>query len=139
MIEETCVSKFELTEFMKNEFPQCPLEIESVGERACRVRRTIGFQQLRPGGTVSGPTLMEVADAAMYVAILSEIGLVALAVPTSLTINFLRKPNGNSDVIAQCKLLKLGRRLVVGEVFLYSDGDDEAVAQVTATYSIPPQ
>ncbi len=139
MIEETCVSKFELTEFMKNEFPQCPLEIESVGERACRVRRTIGFQQLRPGGTVSGPTLMEVADAAMYVAILSEIGLVALAVTTSLTINFLRKPNGNSDVIAQCKLLKLGRRLVVGEVFLYSDGDDEAVAQVTATYSIPPQ
>ncbi|MGH1371067.1 MAG: PaaI family thioesterase [Cellvibrionaceae bacterium] len=139
MVEQKRVSKTELMAFMENEFPQCPLDIDSIGDRACRVRRTIGFQQLRPGGTVSGPVLMEVADAAMYVAILSEIGLVALAVTTSLNINFLRKPDGKADVIAECKLLKLGKRLVVGEVFLFSEGDDDAVAHVTATYSIPPQ
>lgn len=137
MVDEKRVSKAELTEFMKNEFPQCPLDIETLGDRSCRVRRKIGVQQLRPGGTVSGPVLMEVADAAMYVAILSEIGLVALAVTTSLNINFLRKPNGNTDIIAECQLMKLGKRLVVGEVLLFSEGDEEAVAHVTATYSIP--
>jgi len=82
---------------------------------------------------------MEVADAAMYVTILSEIGLVALAVTTNLNINFLRKPSADSDVIAQCRLIKLGKRLVVGEVTLYSEGDEDPVAHVTATYSIPPR
>jgi uncharacterized protein (TIGR00369 family) len=136
--EITRPSKAELIEFMHTEFPQCPLDIESLSHHACTVRRSIGVQQLRPGGTVSGPVLMEVADAAMYVAILSEIGLVALAVTTSLNINFLRKPSADADVIAECRLIKLGKRLVVGEVTLFSDGDEDPVAHVTATYSIPP-
>ena len=131
-------SREQLTEFMQSEFPQCPLDIEELGDRSCRVRRRIGVQQLRPGGTVSGPVLMEMADAAMYVAILSEIGLVALAVTTNLNINFLRKPSAEADVIADCRLIKLGKRLVVGEVSLFSAGEEEPVAHVTATYSIPP-
>ena len=139
LVDRVGASKAELADFMDVEFPQCPLEIEALGDRSCRVRRKISVQQLRPGGTVSGPVLMEVADAAMYVAILSQIGLVALAVTTNLNINFLRKPDGNTDVIAECRLIKLGKRLVVGEVFLFSDGDEDAVAHVTATYSIPPK
>ncbi len=139
MSETTRPSKAELSEFMHTEFPQCPIDIESLAHHQCVVRRSIGVQQLRPGGTVSGPVLMEVADAAMYVTILSEIGLVALAVTTNLNINFLRKPSADSDVIAQCRLIKLGKRLVVGEVTLYSEGDEDPVAHVTATYSIPPR
>ncbi len=139
MLTDSRPSIAELTHFMQTEFPQCPLDIESLGHHCCRVRRSIGIQQLRPGGTVSGPVLMEIADAALYVAILGEIGLVALAVTTNLNINFLRKPRADADVVAECKLIKLGKRLVVGEVLLFSDGDEEPVAHVTATYSIPPR
>ncbi len=93
---------------------------------------------LRPGGTIGGPLLMALADLAMYGIVLAAIGPVELAVTTSLTINFLRKPPP-SDVIAQARLLKLGKRLAVGEVELYSANDPEMVAHVTATYSIPPR
>jgi uncharacterized protein (TIGR00369 family) len=92
---------------------------------------------LRPGGTISGPILMGLADLAMYGAVLAAIGRVELAVTTSLTINFLRKPPP-ADVIAEARLLKLGKRLAVGEVELYSDGDPDMVAHVVATYSVPP-
>ena len=81
---------------------------------------------------------MGIADVALYVAILGRIGIVPLAVTTSLTINFLRKPTAKSLIIAECKLLKVGRSLVVGEVSLYSDGSDELVAHVVGTYSVPP-
>jgi uncharacterized protein (TIGR00369 family) len=92
---------------------------------------------LRPGGTISGPILMGLADLAMYAIVLAAIGRVELAVTTSLTINFLRKPPP-ADVVAKARLLKLGKRLAVGEVALYSAGDPEMIAHVTATYSIPP-
>ncbi|MCE3283798.1 MAG: thioesterase superfamily protein, partial [Steroidobacteraceae bacterium] len=98
----------------------------------------VGPDELRPGGTVSGPVLMGVADAALYVAILGEIGIVPLTVTTSLTINFLRRPSGHRDIVGVCKLMKLGRTLAVGEVWLYSDGEDDAVAHVVGTYAIPP-
>lgn len=130
--------KEEIIEFLKHEFPQSPVSIEEVGNKEAVVRRSIGFADLRPGGTVSGPVLMAVADAALYVAILGEIGLVALAVTTSLNINFMRKPAADNDVIGVCKLLKVGRTLVVGEVYLYSEGNQEPVAHVVGTYSIPP-
>ncbi|MCL1049497.1 PaaI family thioesterase [Shewanella abyssi] len=81
---------------------------------------------------------MEMADAALYVAILSEIGLVALAVTTNLNINFLRKPSSESDVIAKCKLIKVGKSLIIGDVNLYSDGFPEPVAHAVGTYAIPP-
>jgi uncharacterized protein (TIGR00369 family) len=93
---------------------------------------------LRPGGTISGPMLMGLADLAMYAIVLAAIGRVELAVTTSLTINFLRKP-APADILAHAQLLKLGKRLAVGEVELFSADDPEMVAHVTATYSIPPR
>ena len=93
---------------------------------------------LRPGGTISGPSMFTLADLALYVAILHEIGRVKLAVTTNLSINFLRKPPP-SDILAQARLLKLGKRLAVGEVELFSAAEPDMVAHVTATYSIPPR
>lgn len=132
------ISKEELTEFLHSEFPQTKCSIDEVGNRGAIVRHTVGQDELRPGGTVSGPVMMTTADVALYVAILGEIGLVPLAVTTNLTINFLRKPSPQKDIIGKCTLIKVGRILVVGEVELYSDGEAEPVAHVIGTYSIPP-
>jgi uncharacterized protein (TIGR00369 family) len=93
---------------------------------------------LRPGGTVSGPTLMALADFAMYVVLLSAIGPIGLAVTTNLNINFLRKGQPGQDIMAAAKLLKLGSRLAVGEVRLLSGTSPDPIAHVTSTYSIPP-
>ncbi|WP_299757507.1 PaaI family thioesterase [uncultured Pontibacter sp.] len=103
------------------------------------MRHTIGAEELRPGGTVSGPVMMAVVDVALYVAILGEIGLEALSVTTSLNLNFLRKPSATRDIIGVCKLLKLGKRLAVREVSIYSEGEPEPVAHAVGTYSIPPR
>lgn len=132
----------ELTEYLTREFPQAfgpgrPHIIEAVAPGTARVRLKAGEQDLRPGGTISGPAMMGLCDATMYVAILAAIGPVALAVTTNLSINFLRKPEPG-DLIADCKLLKLGKRLAVGEVAIHSVGEDEIVAHCVATYSIPP-
>ena len=113
-------------------------KIESIGENAARVRLMYHDLHLRPGGTISGPALMTLADMAMYVALLAMIGPVALAVTTSLNINFLRKP-APKDVIANVRLLKLGARLAVGEIEMVSDGEVEPVAHAAVTYSIPPR
>jgi acyl-coenzyme A thioesterase PaaI-like protein len=128
----------ELTAFLEREFPHAKCTVREVGERTAIVSHHVGPTDLRPGGTVSGPTLMSVADAALYVAILGEIGIVPLAVTTSLTINFLRRPDGTKDVVGHCRLMKVGRTLAVGEVWLYSAGDDEPVAHVVGTYALPP-
>ena len=130
-------TKEDLAAFLAAEFPHSKCEIRAVGGRASVVAHQVGATELRPGGTVSGPTLMGVADAALYVAILGEIGIVPLAVTTNLTINFLRKPDGSRDVVGRCKLIKLGRTLAVGEVWLYSEGEDEPVAHVVGTYALP--
>ncbi len=115
-------------------------EVEEIGKGTCRVRLPPRAEFLRPGGTVSGPALMSLADFGIYVAVLSAIGRVELAVTTNLTCNFLRRPKPGA-VVADCRLIKLGRRLAYGEVSLYSEGDEDAgpVAHVTATYSIPPE
>jgi len=117
-------------------FPGCGLTLERVEYANIRVRRHFHEDYLRPGGTISGPTMMELADFAMYVAVFSAIGPQPLAVTTNLTINFLRKP-ARADLIADAKLMKVGKRLAVGEVIITSAGSDEPVAHVTATYSIP--
>lgn len=114
------------------------ISIERVGGNAARARFKVAKKHLRPGDTVSGPSLMALADVAMYAALLGEIGLVPLAVTTNLNINFLRKP-AQKDVYADARLLKVGKRLAVGEVTLYSEGEPEPVAHVTCTYSIPPR
>lgn len=130
-------SKTEITEFLAREFPQTQCTVEAVGGQAATIKHPIGAGELRPGGTVSGPVLMTVADVALYVAILGEIGIVPLAVTTSLSINFLRKPSADRAIIGVCKLIKMGKSLAVGEVALYSEGVAEPVAHVVGTYSIP--
>ncbi|HNW02722.1 MAG TPA: PaaI family thioesterase [Burkholderiaceae bacterium] len=130
-------TKAEISAFIKQEFPQTKCTIEAVGGMSATIRHAIGIGELRPGGTVSGPVLMTVADVALYIAILGEIGIVPLAVTTNLSINFLRKPSADKAIIGVCKLIKLGKTLAVGEVSLYSEGSDELVAHVVGTYSIP--
>ena len=111
---------------------------EDIGYGHARMRLPVRTDHLRPGGTVAGPAMMGMADALMYAVVLGMIGKVELAVTTSLNCNFLRRPKV-ADVIGKGTILKLGRRLAVGEVSLFSDGEDEPVAHVTATYSIPPE
>lgn len=132
-------TKAEITTFLAAQFPQSKCSVVSVGNRGATVRHEIGINELRPGGTVSGPVLMMVADVALYVAILGEIGIVPLTVTTSLNINFLRKPSADRAIIGECKLMKVGKTLAVGEVSLFSEGGDEPVAHVVGTYSIPKE
>jgi uncharacterized protein (TIGR00369 family) len=127
----------EIVEFIKTEFPQSKCIIDAVGDKSCTIRHNITTAELRPGGTVSGPVMMFVADVALYVAILGEIGIVPLTVTTSLNINFLRKPAADKAIIGICKLIKLGRTLAIGEVSIYSEGNDEMVAHAVGTYAIP--
>jgi len=133
------MSAEELEAFLYSHFPDMKnpsFRVEKVDEHFAQVRLLYHDRHLRPGGTISGPSLMTLADTAMYIAVLAMIGPVALAVTTNLNINFLRKP-AQADVIAQARLLKLGKRLAVGEVSMYSDGSAEPVAHATVTYSIP--
>lgn len=131
----------ELESFLHLEFPQAfskgDISIETADGATCLLRQQFSDQMLRPGGTVSGPTLMALADFAMYVVLLSAIGPIGLAVTTNLNINFLRKGEPGQDVVAAARLLKLGKRLAVGEVQLLSGTSPDPIAHVTATYSIP--
>jgi uncharacterized protein (TIGR00369 family) len=132
----------DLERFLSEHFPQVfhahsGLAIDALWEGGARVRQGFREASIRPGGTISGPTMMALADFAMYVAVLAAIGPVPLAVTTNLNINFLRKP-GPRDLLADAHLLKVGKRLAVGEVTIRSEGEEEPVAHVTSTYSIPP-
>jgi uncharacterized protein (TIGR00369 family) len=135
------MSVTELEKFLHDEFPQAfkggEITIERADGRSCLLRQRYSDQMLRPGGTVSGPTLMALADFAMYVVLLSAIGPVGLAVTTNLNINFLRKGAPGQDVLAAARLLKLGKRLAVGEVNLLSGTSPDPIAHATSTYSIP--
>jgi uncharacterized protein (TIGR00369 family) len=135
------MSVAELEKFLHDEFPQAfqggEISIESADGESCLLRHRYSDQMLRPGGTISGPTLMALADFAMYVVLLSAIGPVGLAVTTNLHINFLRKGAPGQDVLAAARLLKLGKRLAVGEVNLLSGSSPDPIAHVTSTYSIP--
>src|SRR6202008_3975264 len=111
--------------------------IEDAWHGGCRVRRAFDAKSLRPGGTIAGPKMMGLTDFAMYVAILASIGPVPLAVTTNLNINFLRKPS-QRDLVAEVRLIKLGKGLAVGDVQIYCDGENEMVAHATSPYSIPP-
>lgn len=132
-------SKQELAAFLAEEFPQTKVKVESVGGGGARVRHAIGFDELRPGGTVSGPVLMAVADVGLYVAICGAVGLTTDVATTNLTTNFLRMPSGQRDIIGDCRLLKVGRTLIIGEVSLFSEGDDRPVAHVVGTYARLPR
>ncbi len=115
------------------------LRLETITDEYVVMRAEVNQQHLRPGGTVAGPVMMGLADAAVYALILSRIGPVELAVTTNLSINFLRKPKP-ADLLARASMLKLGKRLAIAEASIYSEKlDSEPVAHVTATYSIPPR
>jgi len=131
----------ELAELLAREFPESDptrSEIEELRDDFVRVRRHTGAGDLRPGGTISGPSMMALADYAMYTIVLGMIGPVPLAVTTHLSIDFLRKPEPG-DLIAEATLLKLGQRLAVGSVAIFSEGVEGIVAQASLTYSIPPR
>lgn len=113
------------------------ISIEEIGDGTAKARAPYRKDFLRPGGTIAGPVLMALADFAMYAAVLSKIGKVELTVTTNLNINFLRRPS-QKDVLAYAQLVKLGRRLAVGQIDLYSEGESDLIAHVTSTYSIPP-
>jgi uncharacterized protein (TIGR00369 family) len=147
------LSPAEITEFMRVHFPQvspgCDFLVEAISPMGARIRLVYGEKHLRPGGTISGPAMFTLADLAVYAAIIGEIGVGddaakahesagALSVTTNLSINFLRKPD-QRDLIGDAKLMKLGKRLAVGEVWLHSEGESEPVAHAVATYSIPPR
>jgi uncharacterized protein (TIGR00369 family) len=139
----TKLSVKELEGLLGAEFPEMfntrsGYAIEAVWHGGCRVRKQFDAQSLRPGGTIAGTTMMALADFATYVAILGTIGWVPLTVTTNLNINFLKKP-APRDLLCVAKLLKLGKRLAVGDVSIRSEGEDDLVAHATATYSIPAQ
>jgi len=145
-VKVPALAKDEITRRLSAEFPEVwnaesGLAIEAVRWGGCRLRQAFRAQSLRPGATISGATIMALGDYAVYVALLATIGWKPLAVTTSLNINFLRKP-GCADLLADCDLIKIGRRLVVGEVMIWetaSAEESEPVAHLTSTYSIPPQ
>jgi len=130
-----------LSRFLAEAFPQVAEDfaIEEVTEHAIRVRLKVAERHLRPGGTVSGPSMFALADVSVYLAILAMIGPRALAVTTNCAIDFMRKPAAATDMICECRILKLGRVLAVGDCLLYSDGQAAPVARASLTYSIPPE
>ena len=129
-----------LDAYLQEVFPQLSgYRIEVADGESVRVRLNVADRHLRPGGTVSGPTMFELADVAVYGAILSRIGKVPLAVTTNASIDFMRKPEAGRNLAAVARLLKLGRTLAVGDVLIFSDGQDQPVARCSLTYSIPPR
>ena len=129
----------QLNELLGGGFPaNRTYDVTKVTDRGCEVRLAVNDGHGRPGGTVSGPTMMTLADTAAWMAILSRIGPVVLAVTTSLHIDFLRKP-AIADLIADADLLKLGTRLAIVDVRIHSEGSMDLVASAQVTYSIPPR
>jgi uncharacterized protein (TIGR00369 family) len=142
MTRRPVMSRDEVSAFIDREFPQIHYDgrlyqIEAVGPLTARVRLDFHERHVRPGGTLSGPAMMTLADFALYVAILAHIGPVALTVTTNLSFNFLRKPPAGHGLVADCTLLKLSKRLAIGEVAVTGEGAADLVCHAVGTYSIP--
>ena len=135
------MDKDALTQFLASDFSQVDgmFTIESIGEMEAVIRLNVGEEHLRPGGTVSGPSMFALADVSVYLAILAMIGPKALSVTTNCSIDFMRKPEAGRDLLCHVRLLKMGRVLAVGDCLLFSEGNDQAVARASLTYSIPPK
>ena len=132
-------TKESLIAYIERVFPQIKgdFKIEELNEETTKVRLKVSNRHLRPGGTVSGPSMFGLADISVYMAVLANIGSESLSVTTNCSIDFMRKPAANADLISNCKLLKIGKRLAVGDVLIYSEGMDKPVARASLTYSIP--
>ncbi len=130
-----------LEAFIAKDFPQVgdDFAIHTSSDDVLTIRLKVTEKHLRPGGTVSGPAMFALADVAIYLAILERIGPVALAVTTNCSIDFMRKPAANTDLLAEARILKLGRVLAVGDVLIFSEGSTKPVARASLTYSIPPE
>ena len=128
----------EIADYLDEIFPQASglFAIEEAGALHARVRMAVSEQHLRPGGTVSGPSMFWLADCAFYVAVLASIGREGQAVTSNMNISFMRRPAA-ADMVGEARILKLGRRLAMGDVTLFSAGDDRPVAHAQATYAIP--
>ncbi len=141
-MREAVLSGPELERRLSEAFPEAfnptsGLSVQEVWYGGARMRLGQKEGSLRPGGTISGPTLMMLADVSIYVALLASIGWEPLAVTTNLNINFLKRPLPGA-LVSECRLIKLGRRLAVGDVAIRSEGEEDMVAHATSTYSIPP-
>lgn len=134
------LSKEELSQYLVEVFPQVRADfaIDALTEDSVTLRLLTAERHLRPGGTISGPSMFALADVSVYAMVLARLGRQALAVTTNCSMDFMRKPEGDSQMIAECRLLKLGRTLAVGDVLMFSEGSDKPVARATLTYSIPP-
>lgn len=133
------MSEDDLADFLAREFSEARgISVERVTEAGLVARMAVGEGDLRPGGTISGPSIFALADVAVYLAVLSRIGPVALAVTTNATIDFMRKPAAGVDLRAEVRLLKLGRQLAVADALIYSDGQPDPVARASMTFAIPP-
>ena len=132
-------NKETLLEYVETIFPQIKgeFQIDHLDEALLIVRLLVQEHHLRPGGTVAGPSMFSLADISVYLSVLAAIGPEALTVTTNCSLDFMRKPVSETDLLAHCKLLKLGKSLAVGDVLIYSDGMDKPVARATMTYSIP--
>ena len=130
----------EMKAFLDEVFPQVQgmFGIDAMEEDRLVMRLHASDRHLRPGGTVSGPAMFSLADVAAYVATMARIGREALTVTTHCSLDFMRKPEAGRDVLAEARLLKLGRTLSVTDVLLYSEGSPDPVAHASLTYSIPP-
>jgi uncharacterized protein (TIGR00369 family) len=136
------MSLAEVDAFLDREFAELrrttpTLQVEEVGQGCAQLRLGYDPQMLRPGGTISGPAMFTLADVAMYVAVLASIGPVALAVTTNLNVNFLRRPPPG-DLLGEAHLLKLGKSLAVGEIYLRAPDSEDCVAHAVGTYALPP-
>lgn len=129
-----------LEAFLAAEFGQVAEEFEvaRADEAGVALRLKVSDKHLRPGGTVSGPAIFALADVAMYLAVLSRIGPVALAVTVNCAVDFMRKPAAGRDLLGEARVLKLGRSLAVGDVMIFSEGQADPVARASLTYAIPP-
>ena len=128
-----------LNAFLDRDFAQVAgmFGLDKLTDDLLTVRLRVQDEHLRPGGTVSGPSMFALADVAMYLAVLARIGPVGLAVTTNCSIDFMRKPAAGVDLIAEARVLKLGRVLAVGDVLMFSEGQADPVARASLTYSIP--
>ena len=140
-VTQPALDRAQIETFLRREFPELYMHgdlfsVLDIGAGTSRVRLAYHPSQLRPGGTMSGPAMMQLADVAIWVALLGAIGEVALAVTTNFSINFLKKPEPKA-LIAECSFLKIGRTLAIGQGALYSEGSSEQVAHAVATYAIP--
>lgn len=130
-----------LMAFLRRDFGQVAEDftVERADAAGVLLRLKVAERHLRPGGTVSGPSIFGLADVAMYLAILSRIGPVALTVTTSCAVDFMRKPAAGRDLLGEARVLKLGRSLAVGDVMVFSEGLADPVARASLTYAIPPK